>query len=117
MSYANFVEAQLANVVTDSAETLVLNPAVLPNQLPPEGGGILTLADSLGKPTFVEIIRYASRTGQVLNGLVRGVEGTAPREWAAGSYCYQSLTAEGFSDALTAATTPLAVLHATALLF
>lgn len=96
MSYANFVEAQLAVALPADGESLLLQPAQEPYQLPPVDGGVLTLADSMGKPSSVEIIRYAARDGLTLTGLERGMEGTIAREWPAGSYCYQSLTAGGF---------------------
>ncbi|MPS58903.1 MAG: hypothetical protein E2594_17295 [Pseudomonas sp.] len=96
MSYENFVQVQLAEPLTEAGDSITLASAVAPNQLPPEDGGVLVLADSLGKPSFVEIIRYASRAGLVLSGVVRGQEGTAARDWIAGTFCYQSLTAGEF---------------------
>ena len=96
MSYANFVEVQLAAALPADGDSLLLQPAQEPYQLPPVDGGVLTLADSMGKPSSVEIIRYAARDGLTLTGLERGVEGTIAREWPTGSYCYQSLTAGGF---------------------
>lgn len=102
MNYANFVEARLAEALSEAADTISLSPAVAPHQLPPEEGGVLILADSLGKPSFVEIIRYAGRAGQVLSGVVRGIEGTTAREWVIGSYAYQSLTAGDFGAVMQA---------------
>jgi len=96
MSYENFVQVQLAEPLTEAGDVITLASAVAPNQLPPVEGGVLVLADSLGKPSFVEIIRYASRADLVLSGVVRGQEGTAARAWVAGTYCYQSLTAGEF---------------------
>lgn len=96
MSFANFVQAQLAEPLAIDGVSITLAPAVAPNQLPPVDGGVMILADSLGKPTFVEIISYTSRAGQTLNGVTRAQEGTVARVWPAGSQCYQSLTAGEF---------------------
>jgi hypothetical protein len=108
MSFANFVQAQLAEPLAIDGVLITLAPAVAPNQLPPVDGGVLVLADSLGKPSYLEIIRYTSRTDQVLNGVTRGAEGTAARAWPIGSYCYQSLTAGEFSTVTQAVDTHLA---------
>ena len=97
MSFANFVQAQLAEPLAIDGVSITLAPAVAPNQLPPVDGGVLVLADSLGKPSFVEIVSYTSRTDQVLNGVVRGQEDTAARAWPAGSFSYQPLTAGQFT--------------------
>jgi len=99
MSYENFVQAQLAAPITSAASSLTLASTESPYQLPPVTGGVLVLADSLGKPTFVEIVRYASRDGQTLLGVERGIEGTTARAWSVGAYCYQSLTAGEFKRA------------------
>lgn len=96
MSYENFVQVQLAEPLAEAGDSIALVSAVAPNQLPPTDGGVLVLTDSPGKPSFVEIIRYTSRVGLMLSGVLRGQEGTAARSWAAGSYCYQSLTAGEF---------------------
>jgi hypothetical protein len=96
MSYANFVETQLDGPVTAEGLSLQLQPAQAPYQLPPADGGVLVLADSMGKPAAVEIIRYAARDGLTLTGLERGLEGTVALNWPGNSYCYQSLTAGGF---------------------
>jgi|TARA_R100001143_G_C3352301_1_gene130253 hypothetical protein len=96
MSYENLVQAQLSAPIEATAVTLTLAAAESPYRLPPADGGVLVLADSLGKPTFVEIIRYASRDGQTLLGLERGIEGTTAFAWNTGDYCYQSLTAGEF---------------------
>lgn len=98
MSFANFVQAQLATQLESTATSVTLSAAVAPYQLPPVEGGVVVLADSLGKPSYVEIIRYTSRTGLVLNDLMRAQEGTSARIWPVGSYCYQALTAQGFED-------------------
>ena len=122
MSYANFVQAQLAEPLAIDGTSLTLTDAAAPNQLPPTDGGVLVLADSLGKPSFVEIIRYTERSGQTLTGITRGQEDTAARAWPAGTQCYQSLTAGGFEDALAKAVpfsnpTSLAQIHAITLSF
>lgn len=117
MSFANFVQAQLAEPLAIDGVSITLASAIAPNQLPPVDGGVVILADSLGKPTFVEIIRYTSRAGQTLNGVTRAQESTAARAWPAGSQCYQSLTAGEFTSAIQQATTPRAKLHAIALSF
>lgn len=96
MSYANFVQARLAGELLAGSTSVELQAAVAPYNLPPEDGGTLVLADSLGKPSFVEVVAYTSRTGTTLNGLIRGQEGTAARDWPVGSYFYQSLTAGEF---------------------
>ncbi|MDH0156486.1 DUF1566 domain-containing protein [Stutzerimonas stutzeri] len=96
MSYANFVETQLDGPLTAEGLSLLLQPAQAPYQLPPADGGVLVLADSMGKPAAVEIIRYAARDGLTLTGLERGLEGTVALNWPGNSYCYQSLTAGGF---------------------
>ena len=96
MTYQNFVQAQLAEPLAIGGTSLTLTAAVAPNQLPPTNGGVLVLADSLGKPSFVEIIRYTERSGQTLTGITRGQEDTAARAWPAGTQCYQSLTAGEF---------------------
>ncbi|MGP9826899.1 hypothetical protein ACT048_20715 [Ectopseudomonas khazarica] len=93
MSYANFVQCQLAEAASEVADTIVLAPASAPFQLPPEDGGLLVLADSLGRPSQVEIIHYSARAGLSLTGVERAQEGTTGRDWPIGSYCYQALTA------------------------
>lgn len=108
MSNANFVQAQLSQVLLDGDTSAVFSAAVAPYQLPPADGGVLVLVDSLGKPSFAEIISYTSRTGQTLNGLVRGLEGTVAREWPEGSYCYQSLTAGEYAKVAAAVRVPTA---------
>ena len=96
MSYENFVQVQLDQPAAAADATLYIRDAVAPYNLPPEDGGVLVLTDSMGKPSAVEIIRYAARDGLALTGLERGAEGTTARGWPTGSYCYQSLTAGGF---------------------
>lgn len=106
MNYENFVEARTANTVAIDANSIVLQAATAPNRLPPEGGGFVVLADSLGKPSFVEIISYSMRSGQTLAGVVRGLEGTVAREWPAGSFCFQTLTAGEYAKIVAAVRTP-----------
>lgn len=96
MNYENFVQVQLAAPLGSSDTTLTLANPTGAYRLPPATGGILVLADSVGSPLYTEIIRYESRSNNVLNGLTRGLEGTTARAWVAGSYCYQSLTAGEF---------------------
>lgn len=98
MSFANFVQGQLATALAANGGTATLDAAQAPFQLPPADGGVIILSDSLGKPSYVEIVRYSSRTGLVLNDLMRAQEGTTARVWPVGSYCYQALTAQGFED-------------------
>jgi len=112
MSYANFVQTQLAGSMTAVAVTVDLVPAVAPFVLPPADGGVVVLSDSMGKPTYVEIIKYTSRTGNTLSGITHGQEGTTARDWSAGSFCYQTLTAGEFVAALAAATTPRSRIYA-----
>lgn len=96
MSYRNFVVVQLDGPLLAGAASALLKPAEPPYQLPPEDGGVLILADSMGKPSAVEVIKYASRVGLTLLGIERGQEDTADVTWPGNSYCYQSLTAGGF---------------------
>lgn len=117
MSYANFVQAKLGLAMTNDQTTATLQDAVVPFQLPPTDGGTLVLTDSLGSPSFVEIIKYTSRTGLTLSGVSRGQEGTTARAWAVGNYCYQSLTAGEFTRSVQEAATPRSKLHAVALSF
>lgn len=100
MSYENFVQLQLSAPLAIAGTTITVASPVGPNRLPPAEGGILILADSVGSPAFVEIIRYTSRTGNTLSGVVRALEGTSARAWPVGSFCYQALTAAAFASLL-----------------
>lgn len=100
MTYENFVQAQLAAPLGSSDTTLTLANPIGAYRLPPATGGILVLADSVGSPAFTEIVSYVSRSGNTLSGLTRGQEGTSARAWPAGTFCYQSLTAGDFANAL-----------------
>lgn len=101
MSYANFVQGKLNAAITSAAfGSLSLQTVVAPYQLPPVDGGTLVLTDSLNSPSFVEVIKYASRSGQNLLTLTRAQEGTSARAWPTGTFIYQSLTAGDFSAAL-----------------
>ncbi len=100
MTYENFVQVQLAAPLGSSDTSLALTNPKGAYRLPPTTGGILVLADSVGSPQFTEIVRYASRSGNTLSGLTRGQEGTSARAWPAGTFCYQSLTAGDFANAL-----------------
>lgn len=103
MSYANFVQCKLNAAITSTAfGSLSLQAVVAPYQLPPTDGGTLVLTDSLNSPSFVEVIKYASRSGQNLLTLTRGQEGTTARAWPIGTFIYQSLTAGDFAAALAA---------------
>ena len=93
MSYANFVQAFLGAPLSATGTEVLLQTPEPPYQLPPQKGGVLILTDSLYKPGVVEVVRYAAREGETLTGLVRGLEGTSPRDWPAVSVCYQSFTA------------------------
>ena len=98
MRYDNFVETQLDEPLLIGATSVTLQPAQAPHRLPPADGGVLVLADSMGSPSSLEIIRYAARDGLTLTGLDRGLEGTDELVWPRNSYCYQSLTAGGFES-------------------
>ncbi|MDH1236570.1 pyocin knob domain-containing protein [Stutzerimonas stutzeri] len=100
MTYENFVQVQLAAPLGSSDTTLTLANPIGAYRLPPATGGILVLADSVGSPAFTEIVSYVSRSGNTLSGLTRGQEGTSARAWPAGTFCYQSLTAGDFANAL-----------------
>jgi len=93
MSFSNFVQCQLSASLVAADVSLTLQAPTAPYQLPPATGGVLVLADSVGRPSQVEILRYASRAGNVLSGLQRGQEGTVALDWPVGSFCYQALTA------------------------
>lgn len=100
MSFDNFVQTTLGMPLAIGGAVITLIDAVAPNKLPPSTGGVVVLADSLGRPSFVEIISYTARTGLNLTGVVRGLEGTTARAWSVGAYLYQPLTAGGFSTQL-----------------
>lgn len=100
MSFDNFVQSTLSVVLTDTANILTLSDAIAPYRLPPTDGGVVVLADSIGRPTYVEIISYAARSGFNLTGVVRGLEGTTARAWGIGTPLYQPLTATGYQSAL-----------------
>lgn len=96
-TYDNFVQATLVASLSAVATSIALAPIVAPYKYPGAGGGILILADSIVKPTRYEIISYASITGNTLNGLVRGLEGSTAQVWPQNTFCYQSLTAGDFT--------------------
>lgn len=102
MSFDNFVQSTLSVALTDTGNILTLTAAVAPNRLPPTDGGVVVLADSIGRPSFVEIISYAARSGLNLTGVVRGLEGTTARAWGIGTPIYQPLTATGYQAGLDA---------------
>lgn len=98
MSYVNFVQVQLDQPAAVTDTTLRIRDAAAPYNLPPEDGGVLVLADSMYKPSVLEVVRYASRTGLVLNGVERGQEGSTPAYWSAGSFCYMGLLAQDINE-------------------
>lgn len=100
MSYANFVQCQIVLPLTAGANSITLVAPPAPYQLPPEDGGILVLADSPNRPTYVEVIRYTGRIGLALNGVTRGLEGTAARGWSGVAFVYQPMTAGGLQETL-----------------
>jgi hypothetical protein len=106
MSRANFVQVKLANAAGAADTTLTIQSGGAAFTLPPADGGRLTLTDSLGAPAAYEIVTYTSRTGTgpnyTLNGVVRGVEGSAARAWSTGAFVLQSLTAGEFDELLNA---------------
>lgn len=117
MSNANFVQGALSVPVAIDGLIMTLGEAVAPYSLPPTDGGILVLADSVSRPSFVEIISYTSRSGQNLTGVLRAQEGTTARAWGVGTYVYQSLTAAQFNSvtaALTGINTALAAINGVA---
>lgn len=93
MGYINFVRCQLAASITSTDTSITLSSNTSPFNLPPTDGGTLVLADSINKPSKLEIITYTSRSGLVLTGVVRGAEGTTAQSWPSSSYCYMSFTA------------------------
>lgn len=100
MSYENFVQVLVAAELAVGATTVSLVPATGAYRMPPLDGGTLVLADSMGTPSYTEVVTYTSRTGNTLNGVVRAQEGTVARTWPAGTFCYQSLTAGEFGKVL-----------------
>jgi hypothetical protein len=108
MSQGNFVQVPVDGGILIGATSILLGTPVAPYQLPPANGGLLVLVDSLGRPSFAEIVSYASRTGQTLTGVVRGLEDTAAREWPSGTYAYQSLTAGEYAKVAAAVRVPTA---------
>ncbi|MFW9600963.1 MAG: hypothetical protein ACMV1B_01450, partial [Prevotella sp.] len=93
MGYINFVRCQLATSITSTATSITLSSNTSPFNLPPTDGGTLVLADSINKPSKLEIITYTGMSGLTLNGVVRGAEGTTAQAWPSSSYCYMSFTA------------------------
>lgn len=100
MSVKNFVQCSLTTPVAAGSTELILVAPVAPYVLPPADGGVLVIADSVGRPTFVEVIRYTSCSGNVLYGVTRGQEGTTPRTWSGPTFIYQALTADAYTVAL-----------------
>lgn len=93
MGYINFVRCQLAASITSTDTSITLSSNTSPFNLPPTDGGTLVLADSINKPSKLEIITYTGRSGLVLTGIVRGAESTTAQSWPSSSYCYMSFTA------------------------
>ena len=100
MSVDNFVQCRVVTPLSASSVQVVLLDAEPPYQLPPADGGTLVLCDSVGRPSFLEVISYTSRNGLVLYGVVRGQEGTTARDWSGATYAYQSLTANQYETDL-----------------
>ena len=98
MSYENFVQLQLDQPAAAADATLYIRDAVAPYNLPPEDGGVLVLADSMYKPSVLEVVRYTSRAGLVLNGVERGREGSTAADWSAGSFCHMGLLAQDINE-------------------
>lgn len=93
MSYENFVRTKVATPVAIDATSFALFDAVAPNKLPPLDGGYLVLCDSPSNPTYIEVVKYTSRTALGLYGVTRAQEGTAARAWTGNVYAYQALMA------------------------
>jgi|GEM_PF-6972054 len=100
MSVDNFVQCRVVTPLSATSEQIVLMAAELPYQLPPEDGGLLVLTDSVGRPSYLEVISYTNRNGLVLYGVVRGLEGTEARTWNGVTYTYQALTADQYESQL-----------------
>jgi hypothetical protein len=101
-SFGNFVQCRVISPVAIGATTIDLYAADAPYSLPPVGGGLLVLVDSPGNPSFIEVVRYTARSGQLLTGVTRGQEGTTARAWSGNIYAFQSLMAGDFQALLDA---------------
>lgn len=102
MSVDNFVQCRVVTPLSASSVQVVLLDAEPPYQLPPADGGTLVLCDSVGRPSFLEVISYTSRNGLVLYGVSRGQEGTTALTWNGVTYLYQALTADQYEASLFA---------------
>lgn len=100
MSVKNLVQCPLITPVSSTATELLLGAVSAPYSLPPLDGGILVIADSVSKPTFVEFIKYTHRIDNVLYGVSRGQEETAARGWSGVTFVYQALTADQYTSEL-----------------
>lgn len=100
MSVKNLVQCPLITPVSSTATELILGAVSAPYSLPPLDGGILVIADSPSKPSFVEFIKYTHRIDNVLYGVSRGQEETAARNWTGVTYVYQALTADQYTSEL-----------------
>lgn len=100
MSVKNLVQCPLITPVSSTATELLLGAVSAPYSLPPLDGGILVIADSVGKPSFVEFIKYTHRIDNVLYGVSRGQEETTARNWSGVTYVYQALTADQYTSEL-----------------
>ena len=100
MSVKNLVQCPLITPVSSTATELLLGAVSAPYSLPPLDGGILVIADSVSKPSFVEFIKYTHRIDNVLYGVSRGQEETAARAWSGVTYVYQALTADQYTSEL-----------------
>jgi hypothetical protein len=101
-SFGNFVQCQVVAPITIGAVAIDLLPVVAPYTLPPVGGGLVVLVDSPGNPSFIEVVRYTARSGQQLQGVTRGQEGTVARAWSGTVFAFQSLMAADFQALLDA---------------
>ena len=96
MSYDNFVQTRISTPLSDTATEVTLLAAESPYRLPPETAGRVVITDSVGSPGAFEVISYASRSGLVLSGVVRGQLGTSAQEWIGAAYLFQPLMAEDY---------------------
>ena len=93
MSYENFVRVKVVTPVTNVATSFAILDAVAPQKLPPTDGGYLVLCDSPGNPSWIEVIKYTSRSGLGISGVTRGQEGTTAVAWTGNVYAFQALMA------------------------
>ncbi|MGZ6361867.1 MAG: glycosyl hydrolase family 28-related protein [Ktedonobacterales bacterium] len=80
-------------------DTTLLLPSGVGAGLPTSGPCRMLLGTLTGA---YEIVTYASRSGDTLSGLVRGLEGTTALTWAFGTTVQQAATAGSFAGLYTA---------------